>query len=63
MDNNEIKRRLITHIDRNSDFAIQLGKALEAGAWEIVTQLIANAVGFVIKKAGELWEWLKHQFS
>lgn len=63
MDNDEIKRRLVARIDRDADFANQLGTALEAGAWEIITQLIAETVGFVIRKAGEFWEWLKREFG
>jgi hypothetical protein len=62
MDNDEIKRRIVSRIDKDRDFAGQLGAALEVGAWEIIAQLISDAVGFVIRKAGELWDWLKNLF-
>jgi len=63
VNNDEIKRRLSARIDQDANFADQLGTAIEAGAWEVITQLIAEAVGFVIRKAGELWEWLKREFG
>jgi hypothetical protein len=62
MDNDEIKRRILDRIDADEDFGKQIGGALEVGAWEIVAQLISRAVGYVIERAGEFWEWLKRQF-
>lgn len=63
MDTDEIKRRVGARIDQDAGFAAQLGDALEAGVWEIVTQLIAEAIGYVIGKASDFWEWLKEQFA
>jgi hypothetical protein len=62
VDNDEIKRRILARIDTDKAFSGQLGEALEIGAWEIVAQLISRAVGYIIDKAGEFWEWLKRQF-
>lgn len=62
MDKNEIKRRIGARIDADTEFADQLAGALQAGAWEIIADLISEAVGFVIQKAGEFWDWLKKQF-
>ena len=63
MNNDEIKRRILARIDQDDSFASQLGSALEIGAWEIVSQLIARAVGYAIEKVGDFWNWLKRQFS
>ena len=62
MDKDEIKRRINARIDLDGNFADQVGSALEAGAWEIIAQLIADAIGFVIEIASDIWEWLKRQF-
>jgi hypothetical protein len=63
MDNDEIKKRIFARIDQDAEFTQQLSDALEIGAWEIVAKLIQNAVGFVLEKAGQFWEWLKREFS
>lgn len=63
MDPDEIKRRLSDRIDRDANFAHQIGGALEAGAWEIITRLIAEAVGFVVDLAKDFFAWLKREFG
>jgi hypothetical protein len=62
MDKNEIMRRIRERVDQDDDFAGQLGEALEAGVWEIVFDLISQAVGYIVEKASELWDWLKRNW-
>ncbi len=61
MNNAEIKQRICKRIDCDKDFASELGDALERGAWDIITRLISQAVGYAIEKAGELIAWLKRE--
>jgi hypothetical protein len=59
MEKQEIMQRISDHIEQDEDFADQLGRAIDKGTWEIVAELIATVVGFVITKTGKSFELLK----
>ncbi len=59
MHKQEIMQRVLNRIEQDQDYASQLNTAIERGTWEIVADLIAKAVGFVISKTGENLEALK----
>jgi hypothetical protein len=59
MNKQEIMRRVSRRIEQDEDFAVQLNTAIERGTWEIVADLIAKVVGFVITKTSENLNSLK----
>ena len=59
MNTQEIMQRVSNRIKQDEDFATQLEKAIERGTWEIVADLIAKVVGFVISRTSEGLDSLK----
>jgi hypothetical protein len=59
MNKQEIMHRVSNRIEQDEDFAAQLNTAIERGTWEIVADLIAKVVGFVITKTSENLDSLK----
>jgi 2-hydroxy-3-keto-5-methylthiopentenyl-1-phosphate phosphatase len=63
MSTEEIMEKIKTKIDSDEGFREQIEDAVESGTWEFVADLIAKAVGFVIKNAREIFDWLRVVFA
>ncbi len=59
MKKQEIMMRVAERIEQDEDFASQLATALERGTWELVADLIAKVVGYVVNKTSESFDSLK----
>lgn len=61
-DKEELKRRINERIDKDDSFSEQAEKAIKAGAFEALLELIARVLGFVIRRGTQIWDWLQRLF-
>ncbi len=59
----ELKKLVSAKIDQDKRFRKDMTKAVETGSWEYIVGIIAKAVGFTIKNAQGIIDWLKLIFG